>query len=87
MRHVVNSLYTSALTLKECSSLLYTGFVCFMWSYNEQRLTDRYFNVDTVCFREAGLTREWSDPTCRNLPCFFFFSLQEYTQQNTLSKF
>jgi hypothetical protein len=27
-----------------------------------------------------------SDPTCRNLP-WFFFSLQEYTQQNTLSKF
>jgi hypothetical protein len=34
----------------------------------------------------VGLTREWSDPTCRNLP-WFFFSLQEYTQQNPLSKF
>jgi hypothetical protein len=33
------------------------------------------------------LTREWSDPTCRNLPRFFFFSLQEYTQQNPMSKF
>jgi hypothetical protein len=32
------------------------------------------------------LTREWPDPTCRNLPCFFL-SLQEYTQQNSLSKF
>jgi hypothetical protein len=32
-----------------------------------------------------ALTREWSDPTCRNLP--IFFSLQEHTQQNPLSKF
>jgi hypothetical protein len=30
-----------------------------------------------------NLTREWADPTCR----FLFFSLQEYTQQNSLSKF
>jgi hypothetical protein len=36
---------------------------------------------DSLC-----LTREWSDPTGRNLP-WFFFSLQEYTQQNPLSKF
>jgi hypothetical protein len=32
------------------------------------------------------LTRECSDLTCRNLP-WFFFSLQEYSQQNPLSKF
>jgi hypothetical protein len=28
------------------------------------------------------LTREWSDPTCQNLP--WFFSLQEYTTKSTV---
>jgi hypothetical protein len=32
------------------------------------------------------LTREWSDPTYRNLP-WIFFPLQVYTQQNPLWKF
>jgi hypothetical protein len=38
------------------------------------------------CVKACTDLKQWSDPTCQNLP-WFFFSLQEYTQQNPLSKF
>jgi hypothetical protein len=47
---------------------------------------DPFYCVDMGGPSEGSeLTREWSDPTCRNLP--ILFSLQEYTQQNPLSIF
>jgi hypothetical protein len=52
-------------------------------------LGSRFVIVDFLQFfipLGLNLTREWSDPTGRKLP-WFFFSLQEYTQQNPLSKF
>jgi hypothetical protein len=30
------------------------------------------------------LTREWSDPTCRNLPRFFFFTARVHTTKSTI---
>jgi hypothetical protein len=49
----------------------YNFSCCFIWSmvYNIGRDT----NEKSVCGKEIlrrkfGLTREWSDPTCRNLP-------------------
>jgi hypothetical protein len=59
------------------------------WSNQGGRQSERVKGIFiNVILSGVRLTREWSDPTCRNLPWFFFFFLlQEYTQQNPLSKF